>query len=460
MGTRNVSDVGQPPDMEADGATPSLRPAHEPRRLGVSTGAFYPHLATEEVPAAAARLGLRDLEIMLQTAGEHDPAFVHRLRATCDATGCRVHAVHTWSEFHPLLSPYPRRVAEGRALFDRAIDAAVTLSAQALVWHGPKREEVGNPGGWERFVEAAAEVGVACGSAGITLALENVGRRALRTVRDVAAFAACLPAFDPAARVGFAFDPFQAIEAAVNPFMILAAMGDRVVDVHLSDGRQGDAVARHLLPGDGDLPWPALLRAVAVSGYAGPLILEAALDREGAALERIRQHLDPILHGLSTVGGSGRIRDIAGDRCAGPLPPGVLAGIALFNARRFYDCHEEIEHEWHAERGEIRRLYQGILQIGVGFHHALRGNHRGAILLLTDGIAKTARFLPHCRGIDTSRLATETQACLDRISALRPAALASFDPDTIPLVHLVDERSGQSDQAPGRQPHEEPSKGR
>src|SRR3712207_9457080 len=65
-------------------------------------------------------------------------------------------------------------------------------------------------------------------------------------------------------------------------------------------------------------------------------------------------------------------------------PPGVLEGTRLFNAREFYACHETIEHEWHAERRPIRRLYQGILQIGVGFYHALGGNHRGALLLRSE----------------------------------------------------------------------------
>src|SRR3712207_7515461 len=56
-------------------------------------------------------------------------------------------------------------------------------------------------------------------------------------------------------------------------------------------------------------------------------------------------------------------------------------------------------YEWHAERRPIRRLYQGILQIGVGFHHARGGNHKGALLLLTDGIEKASGFVPSCQEI-------------------------------------------------------------
>jgi hypothetical protein len=148
--------------------------------------------------------------------------------------------------------------------------------------------------------------------------------------------------------------------------------------------------------------------------------------------------LQPLIDAIGTGGDSAA-------PCAGSPPPGVLEGIRLFNERAFYECHEAIEHEWHAERGEIRLLYQGILQIGVGFHHTRSGNHRGAVLLLTDGIAKTSRFLPRCLGIETGRLAMESQACLDRIVALGPERLGEFDVAEAPLVHFVDERSVASD---------------
>ena len=127
-----------------------------------------------------------------------------------------------------------------------------------------------------------------------------------------------------------------------------------------------------------------------------------------------------------------------GDPCDGRTPAGVREGIRLFNAGRFYEAHEALEHEWHAERRPIRRLYQGILQIGVGFHHARGGNHRGAILLLTDGIEKVSGFVPACQGIDTARLVRESQACLDRIVAGGPDGLEAFDWDAVPAIRGID----------------------
>jgi hypothetical protein len=146
---------------------------------------------------------------------------------------------------------------------------------------------------------------------------------------------------------------------------------------------------------------------------------------EPDTLARVRALLDPL---IASAHGDG-------DPCAGPPPAGVQTGIRLFNERRFYEAHEELEHEWHAERRPLRRLYQGILQIGVGFHHARGGNHKGAVLLLTDGIAKTSAFLPVCQGLDLARLVRESQACLDEIILLGPTRLSEFHWETVPSIH-------------------------
>jgi sugar phosphate isomerase/epimerase/predicted metal-dependent hydrolase len=405
-----------------------LRVLEPPRlRLGLSSGALFP-MPTEDVPDAAARAGLFDLEIMLQTPGEYGTGFMRELAARCRGAGCRVHAVHLWQELHPLLSPYARREREGRVLFDRAIAGAAELGAKAIVWHGPRRVDVGSDEDRARLREAIAERGRACTESGLRLAIENVSWCAVATVRDALWLAASATEIDPRAeRIGFAFDPFQADEAGANPFMMLAAMQGRVFDVHLSDRRGDDPAHRHLPPGEGDLPWPALLRAVS-GAYSGPLMLEGRVGGDPARLETTRRFLDPLL------------REVLAESdtpCDAAPPPGLLEGIRLFNAGEFYACHEAIEHEWHAETRPIRRLYQGILQIGVGFLHALRGNHAGALLLLADGIEKTAAFAPVCLGIETGRLAAESETALARLRALGPERLPEFDFATVPRIRFV-----------------------
>ena len=124
-------------------------------------------------------------------------------------------------------------------------------------------------------------------------------------------------------------------------------------------------------------------------------------------------------------------------RCGDPPPDGLLAGIRLFNEGQFYECHPALEDIWKAEREPIRYLYQGILQIGVGFHHLRNKNFRGATLLLRGGIDKTLRYRPSCMTVDTAQLCEESQHCLDRIHELGPERLSEFDWTMVPRVEFV-----------------------
>jgi uncharacterized protein len=53
-------------------------------------------------------------------------------------------------------------------------------------------------------------------------------------------------------------------------------------------------------------------------------------------------------------------------------------GIELFNARRFFDCHEVWEEVWKRASGAEKLFYQGMIQAAVAILHAERGNPRGA----------------------------------------------------------------------------------
>lgn len=405
--------------------------------LGLSSGALYP-TPTEDVPAIAAKHGFHDLEIMLQTPGEYEASFARLLAQRCRDAGCRVRSVHLWHDAHRLFTPYPRRTREGTSLFDRAIAWAAELDARVIVWHGADARDVATPDGRRRLLEAVAERGAACAAANRMLTIENVSWCALASVRDVAAFTASLDVIDPDRTIGYTFDPFQAAEAGANPFMLLAAMGGRVANVHLSDRRQATPGARHLPPGEGDLPWSALLRAIHAV-YAGPLMIEGVVEDDLARLDQSRAAIERLLDAIFSQ---------PADACAGTLPSGVREGIRLFNRRELYACHEVIEHEWHAEPRPIRRLYQGILQIGVGFHHAMSSNHRGALLLLRDGIDKTSDFLPFCLGIETDLLVAGSRRCLDRLIELGPDRLAEWDAGTIPRIMPF----GAEDTLDGRSP--------
>jgi hypothetical protein len=86
------------------------------------------------------------------------------------------------------------------------------------------------------------------------------------------------------------------------------------------------------------------------------------------------------------------------------LPELALKGIEEFNRGEFYECHEYLEEAWMEEPRRVRFLYQGILQVGVGFYHQQNGNWRGATGLLRNGTQRLKEFEPETLGVDVARL--------------------------------------------------------
>jgi uncharacterized protein len=122
--------------------------------------------------------------------------------------------------------------------------------------------------------------------------------------------------------------------------------------------------------------------------------------------------------------------------CEEPPPPQLVEGIAQFNRGEFFEQHETLELLWRAERRDIRYLYQGILQIGVAFHHLRRLNHHGTVYMLTRGPRYLAPFAPRCQGVDVAALLRDGAAALREVERLGPTRLAEFDWRLVPKVRI------------------------
>jgi uncharacterized protein len=128
---------------------------------------------------------------------------------------------------------------------------------------------------------------------------------------------------------------------------------------------------------------------------------------------------------------------LAGGRSEEPpeeLPDLVLEGIEEFNRGEFFECHEFLEEAWMQESGRIRYLYQGILQVGVGFYHLQNGNWRGATGLLRNGTVRLKEFEPVTLGVDVAKLVRESERCLQELETLGRERLDEFDASKIPKV--------------------------
>ena len=122
--------------------------------------------------------------------------------------------------------------------------------------------------------------------------------------------------------------------------------------------------------------------------------------------------------------------------CDEPPPPQLVEGIAQFNRGEFFEQHETLELLWRAERRDIRYLYQGILQIGVAFHHLRRLNHHGTVYMLTRGPRYLAPFAPRCQRVDVAALLHDAATALREVERLGPARLAEFDWRLAPQVRM------------------------
>lgn len=125
-------------------------------------------------------------------------------------------------------------------------------------------------------------------------------------------------------------------------------------------------------------------------------------------------------------------------RCADPPTPALRQGIEEFNRGLFFEQHETLEAAWIAEDDPIRYLYQGILQVGVGCYHLMRGNADGAARLWAKGIALLVPFTPICCGVDVDGLIAATRRCIAELDRLGPQRVHDFDQSLLPHIRLVE----------------------
>ncbi|MEI6045467.1 MAG: DUF309 domain-containing protein [Chloroflexota bacterium] len=133
------------------------------------------------------------------------------------------------------------------------------------------------------------------------------------------------------------------------------------------------------------------------------------------------------------------VSDLARQRGLKEPPPALFQAIEQFNRHKFFECHETLEKIWSEEPGEVRRLYQGILQLGVGFYHALqRKNYQGATALLQRGMNYLRPFTPIYFGLDLAGLLIATNRALEQLLLLGPTQIERFEADYIPQINFIE----------------------
>jgi predicted metal-dependent hydrolase len=128
--------------------------------------------------------------------------------------------------------------------------------------------------------------------------------------------------------------------------------------------------------------------------------------------------------------------------CDAPLHPKAAEGLRLFNAGEYFEAHEALEDAWNAEKGAVRDLYRGILQIAVVYLHITRRNYNGAIKVYARSQRWVQDWPDVCRGIQVEKLRKDAETAITQLKRLGPERISEFDNSLLRPV-VWDETQGE-----------------
>lgn len=234
--------------------------------VGLSTTSVFPE-PTPAAFAAAASLGYDGVEIMVSGLDgiNSDPDALERLRDEHQVPVLAIHAPtllltqRTWGT-----DPWEK--------LERSARAATQLGADVVVVHPPFRWQVRYGRGFAAGIRRLTE------TTGVTFCVENMFP--WRTPGgDVMAYA---PGWDPL-HLDYdhlTLDLSHASTSRQQSLELVAAWGERLHHLHLTDGR-GGITDEHLLPGYGDQRAADVLEALAERDWRGHAIVEVNTRRTG-----------------------------------------------------------------------------------------------------------------------------------------------------------------------------------
>lgn len=126
--------------------------------------------------------------------------------------------------------------------------------------------------------------------------------------------------------------------------------------------------------------------------------------------------------------------------CEGAIHPLAIEGMKLFNEKKFFDAHEELEIAWNEEKGKVRQLYQGILQMAVTYLHITRGNYDGAVKVYMRSMRWLKDWPAVCRGIQVGQLREDAEVVMKEVERLGRGNLEKFDTTLFKPVQWSEKR--------------------
>lgn len=237
--------------------------------IGVSTSCYYPML-TEESLKQIGKSGIKTAEIFFNALCELESDFVNELKNIADYYGINVVSIHptmSLSESFMLFSAYKRRYTEGINWYKRYAEIAAMFGAKYIIMHGGKPNKVLND---TEYIYEFLKVAETVEQNGAVLLQENVVNFRAGSLEFLKKFKEI-----SGEKSGICLDIKQAIRGGYSPFDVLAAVGDKVKHIHISDSTR---LSDCLLPGNGEFDFENLFCSANECGFNGNFIIEVYED--------------------------------------------------------------------------------------------------------------------------------------------------------------------------------------
>ena len=89
-------------------------------------------------------------------------------------------------------------------------------------------------------------------------------------------------------------------------------------------------------------------------------------------------------------------------------------GLALFNARFYFDAHEIWEDWWRDTSLPEKQIVQGLIQAAVAMHHYSTGNRAGALSVMERALRNFGNGKVFC-GLDLERLRADMKCAIEQL---------------------------------------------
>lgn len=234
--------------------------------IGASSACFYPK-ETEKAFLRIAKLGFTQSEIFFNSPCELEKSFIKELdtiRKSYNISVASLHPCTSFAEGYMFFSSYERRFFDAVENYKKYFEAAATLGAKYIVFHGAK----GFTGlSTEQYAERFLRLNETAKAFGCTVAHENV----VNFVGQAPEFM-----YNMKHLLGTDFkmvlDIKQARRAQADPFDFIKAMKESIVHLHLSDFNSSfDCIPPNI---NGSFDFEKLFEELDKTGYKGKYIIE------------------------------------------------------------------------------------------------------------------------------------------------------------------------------------------